>query len=583
MILQALSEYYQRKETPIPEGFEIREIPFLLVISPEGDFLNLEDTSEPIGGRRTVKKFIVPRDRHKTGPKAYEIPNVFWDHYGFILGHPKNSDERSKQMAKKQKESFLSLVAIASEEFPDSPAFRAVSLFYENGEWKKAVHHDNWPNCADRKGCNLTFKVEGIGLVTEMEEVKVLARSRAKQEPKRGWEKGGLSANMLGPCLITGEHGDIARKTTATPIAGSLSNAKLVSFQKNSGYDSYGREQAANAPISIRAEFLFTSALKTLLAKESTNKLLSGSDTVLFWAERDAQRDTYDLEVDFSWFFADPPKDNPDRGVRAVRALYEAVHSGKVPVDEAHRFYVLGLAPNAARIAIRFWKTGTIGEFAERIKWHFDDFEIEHGPQEPDYLTLNQILRSTAFEYKLDNVPPNLGRAVVGSVLDGTPYPITLAQQCIRRIRAERHVTRARAAILKAFINRQSLYRDTHRKEEMTVSIDRTNTSPGYRLGRLFAVLEKIQEEANPGINATIRDRFYGAASSSPVAVFPQLIKLKNHHLAKLDNPGRKVNFEKEIGEIFCEVKDFPAHLSMEEQARFAIGYYHQRQSVFKK
>jgi CRISPR-associated protein Csd1 len=172
---------------------------------------------------------------------------------------------------------------------------------------------------------------------------------------------------------------------------------------------------------------------------------------------------------------------------------------------------------------------------------------------------------------------------VVESLLDGKPYPITLMQQCMRRIRAERRVTRARAAILKAYINRLNLYKEHLGKEEITVCLDRSNTSPGYRLGRLFAVLEKIQEEANPGINATIRDRFYGAASSSPVAVFPQLLKLKNHHLAKLDNPGRKVNLEKEIGEIFCAVEDIPAHLPMEEQARFAIGYYHQRQSFFTK
>ena len=115
------------------------------------------------------------------------------------------------------------------------------------------------------------------------------------------------------------------------------------------------------------------------------------------------------------------------------------------------------------------------------------------------------------------------------------------------------------------------------------MALDVTNTNPGYRLGRLFAVLEKIQEEASPGINATIRDRFYGSASGTPVAAFPHLMKLKNHHLAKLENRGRAVNLEKIVGEIMDGLDDFPTHLSLQDQGRFAVGYYHQRQDFFKK
>jgi CRISPR-associated protein Csd1 len=286
------------------------------------------------------------------------------------------------------------------------------------------------------------------------------------------------------------------------------------------------------------------------------------------------------LESNFAWFFSAPPKDDPDRGVRAVKSLYKSVQSGALPAGAGDRFYVLGLSPNAARLAVRLWKVGTIAEFAERIKMHFDDLEIVRGPKEKEFLSLNELLNATALQYEQKNIPPNLAAAVLTSALDGTPYPKTLLQQCLRRIRAERHVTRARAAILKAYLNRFN--RRFGNKEEISMALDRTNTSPGYRLGRLFAVLDKIQEEASPGINATIRDRFYGSASSSPVAVFSQLLKLKNHHLAKLGQ-GRKVFMEKEIGEIMSELRDFPAHLSMDEQARFAIGYYQQRQSFFEK
>jgi CRISPR-associated protein Csd1 len=194
---------------------------------------------------------------------------------------------------------------------------------------------------------------------------------------------------------------------------------------------------------------------------------------------------------------------------------------------------------------------------------------------------------------KSENIPPNLGGDVMRAILSGQPYPLTLLQNAIRRIRAEQakkgergnpamNVTYPRAAIIKACLNRHLRNSQTYEKE-LTVTLDTINPNPGYRLGRLFAVLEKIQEEANPGINATIRDRFYGAASSTPVTVFSNLMKLKNHHLAKLENPGRRVNLERLIGEIMYGVTDFPAHLDLADQGRFAIGYYHQRQAFFSK
>ena len=186
-----------------------------------------------------------------------------------------------------------------------------------------------------------------------------------------------------------------------------------------------------------------------------------------------------------------------------------------------------------------------------------------------------------ALENKVDNVPPNLSGQIVQAILSGSLYPATMLQQTIRRVRATRDVTRMQAGILKAYLNRYYRIHSTKEKE-ITVALDTANNNPGYRLGRLFAVLEKIQEEANPGLNATIRDRFYGAASSSPVTVFPQLLKLKNHHLAKLENVGRKINFERMLTEIFDGIgSEMPSHLAMEDQSRFAIGYYHQRQALF--
>lgn len=169
------------------------------------------------------------------------------------------------------------------------------------------------------------------------------------------------------------------------------------------------------------------------------------------------------------------------------------------------------------------------------------------------------------------------------AILGGLPYPQTLLQAAIRRTRAEHDITHARAALIKACINRAARFKNNKQKEELKVSLDETNTNIGYRLGRLFAALEKIQQEASPGINATIRDRCYGAASSTPVTVFGNLMRLKNHHLAKLENVGRKITFEKLLGEILSGIGDFPPHLALADQGRFAIGYYHQMQGFYTK
>jgi CRISPR-associated protein Csd1 len=316
-----------------------------------------------------------------------------------------------------------------------------------------------------------------------------------------------------------------------------------------------------------------------LLGKDSPQRLQVGDASVVFWADRPAE-----LETGFVDIFGEPTKDDPDRNVRAVASLCKAIEHGLLENDEGTaKFFVLGLAPNAARNAIRFWHHGTVAEMAVHIRQHFDDLAIERSPRNPPYLSLFRLLVSVATQGKADNIPPNLGGELMRSILVDLPYPQTLLSAAVRRIRAEHEVTYARAALIKACINRATRSTNPEMKEEFTMSLDEANTNVGYRLGRLFAVLEKIQEEASPGLNATIRDRYYGAASSTPVTVFSTLLKLKNHHLSKLDNRGRAVNLEKRIGEIIDGLGDFPVQLPLADQGRFAIGYYHQRQDFFKK
>lgn len=578
MILQALYEYYQRKAVDpdshiAPEGWEWKDIRFIVVIDKQGKFIGFKDTREGEGRRRRAKPFLVPSLGEGKGSAIK--PNLLWGNREYLLGIP-DSGSKSERV-EKQHQAFIEKTIDLQKSGALHPALEAFVSFLRSKEPLKAKKDRLWEQ-ALAKGTNFCIEVEGHGIVTDLPAIRKAVNRT-------------LHGEADGFCLVTGERGRI--KQLHPPVKGvrgaNPMGAWLVSVNnkiengKNGGetpaFASYMKQQGKNAPVSESAARRYTNALNHMLNRDSPNHLSISDSTVVFWAEKAAV--AYDLESDFAGFFSDVPKDDPDRGIRAVKGLFEAVHSGKLSKDEGNRFYVLGLSPNGPRIAVRFWKVGTIRDFAEKIHRHFIDLEIVKGPNDPEYLSLNQILRATALQYKMDNVPPNLAGAVVVSVLDGTPYPITLLQQCIRRIRAERHVTRARAAILKAYINRFNRFHGKPEKE-VNVSLDRSNPNPGYRLGRLFAVLEKIQEEANPGINATIRDRFYGAASSTPVSVFSQLLKLKNHHLGKL-KPGRKVYMEKEITEIMSELSDFPPHLAMDEQARFAIGYYHQRQAFFEK
>ncbi|MHB8579924.1 MAG: type I-C CRISPR-associated protein Cas8c/Csd1 [Ignavibacteriaceae bacterium] len=572
MILQALNEYYHRKAAEknsnvAPEGWEWKEIPYEIVIKHDGNFAAIRSTAEGAGRLQRYHKFLVPQSTKRTvGIKSY----LLWDNIEYALGaNPRQRDDIelrhndfvnriTTELGNKEIKSVNALLSFLNNE----PLKQIEASAEFSTIWKQMLEENAF----------LIFSVEGEPGKTICDAVPKQIQNKKTQDSSDGI------------CLITGENKTkIARLHPAVKgVRGTnTSGGALVSFNL-SAFNSYGKEQNYNAPISITAAFAYITALNMLLGKDSQNKTNIGDTTTVFWAEKNFQ--SFDLEHGFAWYISDSPKDDPDRGIKAVKALYEAAYSGQLPLEEGNRFYVLGLSPNAARISVRFWKVGTVRDFAEKIKMHFDDFEIVHGPDEPDYLFLNKILRSTALEFKMENISPNLAGAVITSILDGSQYPIALLHQCIRRIRAERLVNRSRAAILKAYINRFNRINKPLDKE-ITMSLDKTNTNPGYLLGRLFSVLERVQNASNNNKepNAGIRDRFYGAFSTTPITVLPLLEKLYGHHLGKIEKS--KGFFESIKGEIIDKLnaQNIPAHLTMEEQARFAIGYYHQRQDFFTK
>jgi len=587
MILQSLAQYYERKRELDPHslppvGFEENAISFVVVLDPDGSPVNLEDWREGEGKRKHGKTQFVPQSKDRTGKDSWKTAFLLWDHPRYVFGLPKEGDE--KDMPAKRLEVFRQRILSS---FPNSEVdmgVNAVVRFYEKVANLKRIRESAlWPEVEHTNG-NISFRLrDSIELICQRPIVRDKVTAEFREDLGLG----------IGQCLITGRYEAIAELHPATPVPGSQATAKIHSYNL-AAFTSFGKEKGANAPVGKHATFAYTAALNYLIGtrnSSSSKQCIRIADaSTVFWADKQTV-----LEENFADIFDEPRKDDPDANTRALKALYEAPQQGIAPIeDKQTRFYVLGLGHNAARIVILFWHVGTVAELATTIKQHFDDLEIVRPTFEKQYLSVFRLLLATATQGKSENITPNLGGEVIRAVLTGMPYPATLLQGAVRRIRAEQakrdkrtgksiqNVTYARAALIKACLNRlQRLSKKT--EKEVTVSLDYTNTNSGYRLGRLFAALEKIQEEENPRINATIRERFYGAASSTPVTVFSNLMKLKNHHLAKLENPGRKINLERLIGEILSGISEFPSHLSLADQGRFAIGYYHQRQALFSK
>ena len=559
MILKALYDYYNRCDNLPAKGMEVKEIGFLIVLSPEGQFLRFEDCRT---GKDSSRVYLVKKH---VGRSSAAVANYLYDNSSYVLGFSDKSSEKDQLYF----DTFREKVDSIAELYPDNKDIKAIQSFYRNSREKiiEIVSQDPlWEDIKknlSKKYSTFSFRIEGdLKIVAEKKEVLQL-------------EECDTSDAKL--CLVTGEYGVPVDTTTATMIPGSQATAKLVAFQVNSGYDSYGKSKCGNAPISENAEFAYTTALNSLLQKGSRNKFSLGSRTFVFWASNNNEAS---LEAEDSLFdllgFSEEVNDDPNANIMKVRKVFESIYSGVLKTGLDDKFYILGLAPNSARIAVVYWSENTLKDFAEKILDHFCDMEIHDTRKEKKpYMGVREMISSVTLGGKMSDATPNLPEAVVKSIFQGLPYPATLYSACIRRIRAEQKLTITRAAIIKAYLNRQN-----NNSKKIDIMLDKGNTNQGYLCGRLFAVLDKIQEDANN--ISSIRERYMNAASATPSSVFATILNLSVHHLEKLDD-SRRIYFEKLKQEIIEKLpaNGFPAHLDLQDQGRFFVGYYHQRQDFF--
>lgn len=565
MILQALYDYYHRCGDLPQKGMELKEIGFLIVIDKEGHFLRFEDRRID---KKQAQRFLVKKHVGRTSALA---ANYLYDNSGYVFGYSDKGDVMA------QYQTFKDKVKSIFDLHQDNEDISAIQKFYEQdqAEMLEQMKGDSlWPEIEknlNKKYSTFSFLIDGDTIIvaekTELLDIDEEQLSTTGQI-----------------CLVSGKKGNIVETTTATMIPGSQATAKLVSFQTSSGYDSYGKSKGGNAPISEEAEFAYTTALNHLLDSNSRNKFMVGSRTFVFWASKNDEAGRKAEESIFNMFGFAEQEDDPNRNIEQVRKVFTAIYSGVIKTTSDDTFYILGLAPNSARIAVVYWAEVPLLEFAGTICKHFDDMEVvDSRLEKKPYMSLRNILSTVTLGGKVSDATPNLSDAIVKSIFQGIPYPQPLFASCIRRIRAESsdkdksaiHITRA--AIIKAYLNR------IDKKQKIQVMLDKDNTNQGYLCGRLFAVLDKIQEDANN--QHSIRERYMNSASSTPAAVFSTILNLSNHHVENLKNEGRKIYFEKLKQEIMSKIdaNGFKAQLDLQDQGRFFIGYYHQRQEFFTK
>ena len=551
MIFQSLINLYDRLQDEMPPyGFSKEDIGFVVTIDREGNMVGQpEDLRKKITSTSyRYKDSIVPYTNQVNvrASNAAQTANFMVDKADFIFGW---SGSAAKNV---HHESFKKLIDEVCEWSSDE-GIDAVKSFLVRWNPEKSVNIDDWKEICGAHGKWIAFQLAGDrGFVHERPDVKrVWSAYVNKQEfPK-------------GICFVDGEVHDIQSQYAQFKFG---SGASLVSFNEVA-YESYGKKKGENAPISVEAEFKSSAALKYLF-RSRRQRIRIGDATTVFWAQRASPVETLFGQV------LDPTTGNGDSIIK-VQQFLKTLRKGELPAeierDKDIQFYILGFSLNKARLALRFWYFCSVSDLMARIRDHFDNLEIEHSDNEIPYPGVWHLLKETARDTK--GISPVLGGALARSILTGERYPQSLFQGVINRIRADHRIVYLRASILKAVLQRNY-------KREVPMSLDTERREAPYLLGRLFAILEKAQLDALGKINATIKDRFFSAASATPASVFPRLLRLSQHHIEKAANGYIS---DRRIAEIMDHINEFPTHINLQDQGLFAIAYYHQKNALYRK
>jgi CRISPR-associated protein Csd1 len=582
-ILQALSEYYdkmaERGEVQLP-GWTRQKINYCLILSPSGEVKGVTSFQNPDNPKEKFRLLDVP-----SGPvrKSNIIAYFLWDKTEYIFGRSLDENAKTLNRWEKSKEEHLDRLGSLEDD-----GAKAVLRFYETWDPVDFVEPIFTKEMLNK---NFVFRLEGDedqnGRPRYIHERPVIRELVNSAETKTTKDK---ESNF---CLVTGLYEEI--ELLHTPIKGvdnaQPSGAYIVSFNRDS-FTSYGKLQGYNAPISKKAAFQYSAVLNRFLDKGSPNRLKNpiGDTTVVFWTNSKKQDDLscsmmkimlegyYDIDIQATNLKID----------QKIANYLNVIANGKFPADleelKDEKFYVLGLAPNTSRLMIRYWNQDTFGNYMQCIQQHYQDMELKPKPLGWNGMpSVNRLLAETTAilgEYK--NIPKGLSGDVMRSVLTGGNYPTSLLAAIIIRLRVLKsnndkgwHI-----ALIKAIINRN--LRISNKQGALSVSLNPEEKSISYQIGRLFALLEIAQKQAQGKINATIRDKYYSSASSTPARVFPLLIKNAQNHLSKMRKENKSPWLEGEIGKIINLIDlDFPRFLNLEDQGRFAVGYHHQRFSRY--
>lgn len=566
MIIAALVKRYEqqiREKKVVGLGWSMADVSFGLRLYENGEIADVIDLRAEVEVKK--KKYLkaikraVPEQERRSG-KNYSS-SFLCENANYLFGIDGNTGQF--EAAKKLHLEILKDC--------NSSAARAIKNFFKNWNPSEVLTHPKLQEYLKelQKSARLVFMFEE-NFATEYDEIKVAWENYKQNQDE--------STRMQ--CLITGKILPIARihpTIKGVRYVKSPGGSSIVSFNE-SAFESYGhdKEQGLNAPISKYATFAYTTALNDLLADQNHVKFF-GDMTVVYWAEEKNEQCQNVLD---GLLFSSEEKifsETLDAIMEGIKK--QSISFNGIELNYENPFYILGMSPNNARLSVRLFLRNSFGETVKNITKHYEDLRIVKPVNAPDYLPLWRILWATiSSREKEKKSSPLMTGAVIKSIMSGQNYPISFFQNALLRIRAEHAVTYERAAIVKAYLAR-------NRRRENLMSLDENATDVSYIYGRIFAVLEKVQTDANPGINVTIRDKYFTSACATPTRVFPTLLKLSVHHLRKLDT-GKRIYWEKQltslIGKLSPSIKNLST-LTQEEQGMFILGYYHQTQEFYKK